>query len=533
MAFTSSSMLLSSEIDSLELVSLYVKSYKTLKDKLINLNPRFHTKYDDGILHIDENKEYIRKEAFSNVKLLCGENGVGKTSILELLRNHSLSNGCILVMKTTSDKFISNNKVVINFNGNTYNCNVFDRELKFGELSLSQSTLYEEEMDFRRYILNFYVKEKKLFDDIDRHLFTHFKITHWPGEDLSSLMLDGIRRNLSVNINPYDLEILREEDLFSYLFYRHFGDNTFEDWVDANSLELRHILKNLNDSNAVEILIRVRKVFFAPDIGNKIFEVINKIESIIDKEYLIKDFKKIAMTFGALVRSFDKLMSQPCRSKHVHQWGGEVSSVFYFRGYKKIESDKRFLENLSRGEFISIRNRCHLYTKMLQHDSAIILEDEPDLHLHPEWARIFVENFFNTVQHIRAYLSKRDERFKNKIYNFVLTTHSPLILTDFFNEEVIFFQKIEDNVYINDSTSCCFAGNIGDLLMDNFFLSKTIGAYAEKMINEIIKIMDGINEENAPTSKDIEHVKFVISQVGDKLLKRLLEDKFARIVKCK
>ena len=69
--------------------------------------------------------------------------------------------------------------------------------------------------------------------------------------------------------------------------------------------------------------------------------------------------------------------------------------------------------------------------------------------------------------------------------------------------------------------------------MDNFFLSKTIGAYAEKMINEIIKIMDGINEENAPTSKDIEHVKFVISQVGDKLLKRLLEDKFARIVKCK
>lgn len=534
MAYTSSSMVHSSEIDSLELVSLYIKNYKSLKNIHINLNPRFNTNYDDsGILHIDNRPDYLRKEIFSNVKLLCGENGVGKTSVLELLRQHNLSKDNILVMKTTSDKFVSNQKVTISFNGTTFVCDVLDYEFKFGEMSISQSALFEDGMNFRRYLLDFYIREKKLFDDIDMNLFTHFEITHWTGEELSSQILDGMRRNLLIaSVESFNLDELRQKDLLSYLFYRHFGDSSFKDWVDYNAEKLRTILRDLNEYNVAEILIQVRKFFYNPPQEDRICKIVEKIESIVEKEYPIEKYNELLQIFIDFESQFNEAMIQPYRDRNVHQWGDEVSSVFYFRGYKKIGSCKRYLEELSSGEFFSIRNRCHLYAKMLQSDSSIILEDEPDAHLHPEWARLFVKNFFDTVVHIRKYLTKeKDKKFKTKIYNFVLTTHSPLILSDFFNEEVVFFQKKGTLISINDSTNNCFAGNIGSMLTDNFFLSKSIGAYSESKINEIIKIMDRTNKGKLISDDDKRQISIVISKIGDKLLRRLLEDKFERALR--
>lgn len=534
MAYTSALISFQHGVSSLELVSLYVKNYKSLQDVHINLNPKFMTHYDnDGILHIKDVENYFPKECFSNVKLLCGENGVGKTSVLELLQRPNLSDGNILVMKTASNEFISSSEVKIIYNNSSYDCNEFSRELKFNELSIEKSILYEDELSFHKNFIDFYIKEKNLFDDIDVDLITGFIITDWRSDEIISLMLDSIRRNLDIShVSQSDLDDLREKDILSYLFYKDFGDSSFEYWVESNIKDIGNILEHLDSFNICDILINIRKIFYNPSCDDVIHKVVNKLNPLIESEFTIDRYSAIKNEFIKVSKDFDSVMSEIYKKNGVHYWKGKMISLFYFRTFKVIENKKRYLNSLSSGELISIRNRYHLYAKMLQNDSSIILEDEPDSHLHPEWSRIFIKNFFDSVGIIRKYLVKnRGAEFSNKVYNFVLTTHSPLILSDFFNEEVIFFQKRGGQVFINESTESCFAGNIGDMLINNFFLSKTIGGYSEGRINEIIKIMDEANKNKSISDESKKHINFIISRIGDKLLKKLLEDKFMRVTK--
>lgn len=535
------------KIYSLELVYLYVNDYKSLKKLHINLNPKFITWRHDDILYIKDAEHYIRKEEFSNVKLICGENGVGKTSLLELIRDPHRSEGTILVLKTNSNEFISNAKIKINYNDEIYNCNndgFILRDISSSQLCLGKRYIYGDYFDFNICVVDFYIKNKGLFNDIDENLLTHFEITNWEGDELIDIMLDSIRRNLRIpDIYSEDLDSLREKDILSYLFYRHFGDRTFANWIHKNKKLIDNILGKKNENNTIDILIRIRKIFYNPRPKYKIYRIIDKLKEIIGKEFSLEEYQSTFEKFKELSDEFDKIMKKPHQENDVCQYEGVIHSLFYFCGFKKVEDEKIYIDSLSSGEFISIRNRCNLYMRMIQSNSEetlkdepdlnsiIILEDEPDLHLHPEWSRIFIKNYFDTVSRVREYLvEKFGDKFRTKIYNFVMTTHSPLILSDFFKEEVIFFQKKNGEVSIRktEEISDCFAGNIGDMLIDNFFLSKTIGEYSEEKINDIIKRMDNGKTLSDKEKKDIE---FIISHIGDKLLKRLLEEKFNRVCK--
>ena len=101
MVFSTSSNFFDCDINSLELVSLFVKDYKNLKNIFINLNPKYETIFsqDTKELQINSVDYFPTKEEYSNIKLICGENGVGKSSILELIRNPGRAKETILVMK--------------------------------------------------------------------------------------------------------------------------------------------------------------------------------------------------------------------------------------------------------------------------------------------------------------------------------------------------------------------------------------------------------------------------------------------------
>jgi len=530
MPFTSSSMLTSDEIHSLELISLYVDDYKTLKKININLNPSFKTFFDDdNVLIVENSNFYEKKEDRSNIKLLCGENGVGKSTVLELLRRPYLSENNILVMKTEDDKFISNNEVVINYNGVIYDCKNDDFELKFSELSLDNSDLYGHGLEFKRHFFDFYMKEKKLFDEIDSELLTNFLISDVRMGSFVEDIMSAIRNKLGIHfIDEHYVEELRKQDLFSFLFYVHFGDNTFDTWLSNNSEEVQSILFSITELNIVESLISIKNLFFRA--GGNGSHVVGELQELLDSEYPIDEYEEVLERFLNISDSFDKAVKPFYAQARVHYWEGVVRYSFYFRGYKRIIDEKRYLENLSLGEYYSVRSRYHLFAKMLQQDSAIILEDEPDCHLHPEWARVFMSSFVDSVESIRQYLGEtRDPLYTKKIYNFVLTTHSPLILSDFFKDEVIFFRKVDGKVIIEDEVPDCFAGNIGSLLVDNFFLNKVIGEYAEKRIRKLIVEMDHARK-SVITEEEKSRMKRVISCIGDRLLRRLLEEKFERCI---
>ncbi|MBN2890650.1 MAG: AAA family ATPase [Bacteroidales bacterium] len=76
------------------------------------------------------------------------------------------------------------------------------------------------------------------------------------------------------------------------------------------------------------------------------------------------------------------------------------------------------------------------------HEPAIVLIDEIDLHLHPEWQRKiihFVGNLFPNVQ-------------------FIATTHSPLVVQSADDINVIVLQKSEDNIIVKQPEISTFKG---------------------------------------------------------------------------
>jgi energy-coupling factor transporter ATP-binding protein EcfA2 len=72
----------------MELVYLWVEEYKNIHKQGFNFSPRFKCHYDENIneLTIDENKDYVSIFPENiNVTAIVGENGSGKSSVLEFL----------------------------------------------------------------------------------------------------------------------------------------------------------------------------------------------------------------------------------------------------------------------------------------------------------------------------------------------------------------------------------------------------------------------------------------------------------------
>lgn len=73
----------------MELVYLYVEKYKNIQKQGFNFSSRFTCKYDEDKkeLKIDENKNYIENFFADNINItaIVGENGSGKSNILELI----------------------------------------------------------------------------------------------------------------------------------------------------------------------------------------------------------------------------------------------------------------------------------------------------------------------------------------------------------------------------------------------------------------------------------------------------------------
>ena len=129
--------------------------------------------------------------------------------------------------------------------------------------------------------------------------------------------------------------------------------------------------------------------------------------------------------------------------------------------------------------------------------------DEIEMCFHPEYQRQFVQRLINmltTISHNQA--SNKDEVF----FNIIIITHSPFILSDIPKEKVLF---MENGKQVSKKLNT-FAGNIGEMMYESFFLDSTIGEFAENKIKRLIK-----------EKKDEDNIKELI---GDIVIKSLLKE---------
>ncbi len=150
--------------------------------------------------------------------------------------------------------------------------------------------------------------------------------------------------------------------------------------------------------------------------------------------------------------------------------------------------------------------------------------DEIDKSLHPEWCRNFIRDFFEMFQRVKLYnADKITDYNKEKRMSFFFVTHSPFLLSDVTDDYIIYLEKDSKGISREvKKEKNSFAGNIGEMFTEHFFMEDTIGAFAT------IKIKTAIQYMNEKKIEKKEWCKRICDSVGDSVLKTLLLEKWSR-----
>ncbi|MEX9771557.1 AAA family ATPase [Morganella morganii] len=164
-------------------------------------------------------------------------------------------------------------------------------------------------------------------------------------------------------------------------------------------------------------------------------------------------------------------------------------------------------DSLSSGEFAKLNLFNQLYDSIEHSNSKnlIILLDECDLYLHPEWQRVIFSEILDLI------LSYK----KNKNIQLVFTTHSPILTSDFLPSDIIYLERGHDQETYTKKVEFGFGATISELYINGFFIDATIGQHAHNYLNSIIE-----NSEHGNLNR---YQKTILLQIKNKLLKNLID----------
>lgn len=140
-----------------------------------------------------------------------------------------------------------------------------------------------------------------------------------------------------------------------------------------------------------------------------------------------------------------------------------------------------------------------------------VVLDEVEICFHPEYQRTFLKDFIMLIH--RAGISDKCG------INILLTTHSPFILSDIPQSNILY---LEDGIRMYpDTFKNPFAANVNDILYQDFFMKNGfMGALAQQKIKRLISFLSSYNSDNRELNMEL--AENLIDLVGDPLLKSRL-----------
>ena len=189
---------------------------------------------------------------------------------------------------------------------------------------------------------------------------------------------------------------------------------------------------------------------------------------------------------------------------------------------------------LSSGELGLLKSFANLYLakkviekssgRGIQKKNVLLLLDEVDLGLHPEWQRKWISTALPIIEKI----------FDDKYLQIIITTHSPIFLSDIYEENIIFLAT-ENN---EESIEKTFGQNVYTLFKNSFFLNDVMGEYAFNTIKDTIEFLSfkvnsnsSYNREESLYNNSDEIInekiaKKVIDSVGEPIIANQLKELF-------
>jgi predicted ATPase len=596
----------------MRLVAIYIPS-ETLphifgenhNGQTINLGGKYIYTFEEnanGDVYIQDkmkNEKFIANFWLNNITLvsaIVGENGTGKTTILNLLRE-PYSYCKYIYEDLNSDELIITDDAEVNeviYYSSFLNINQSDSENgNFKDLSKYQMMIDDteyENLDLTTLL------ELHNSENLKRWIkFIELKNLSLLLEEMSLPTFDKIKIKIhSISIDEYQTSY-RFRPFFNELKERIGLERTEREQAELDRLNLTKV-EDIRNSRAtqkikLELEIISRVILKTQNIlessGNKYLE-----EGHLENNYTIKNKEfinqpntkdafywflensfiqlkqkndKIRFPFIEIKTLIETLLSYIPESENIENWTEfdvnfkqalEIIKAYenFLLAFKdKFAYDKKVLmsfspsKNLSSGEkglydLFSVLNDLNYKTENNIHknysifskrkktsDNLLILLDEADLGFHPEWKKKYV----NIIQQVIPFI------FKNKNIQIIITTHDPLTLSDFPNNNIVYLFKNNKRTEILDYDSKqrptkTFGANISDLLADSFFVNDgLIGDFAKSKIENTIK---WINNNVEPKSrnkdsfeKELEYHKKAISIIDEPVVKIKLSEMISEL----
>ena len=623
----------------MRILYLWVDKYRDFINQEFNLSSEYTFKYDKNTRCLTESKNdsYIKnffsldnksKTNIEEITVIVGNNGVGKTTLLDLILeiselsskriigfNYILaykyddnikymsSHGFFIKKDLKKYYYINSNKNILKDILLIYYTNTFDNKVRYlnnkNIYDISTMNLIKEDNKNVNYKKNYYNDncntKKEIFDfnkiffeqEIERQIEFMSKFNE------SDKCLIGFKLKSKIKIEFVDLKNILTEILDRLDYYNDYPEYISK--IHRNNITGEEILQSINKaiSNIYymysEVNINQKKKFklnlylgfllnllgliiqnpsknFLEEstiikfIGrlydeledyniqkiNEVTEYIDILDRLIINLYFIyEEFDN--KEFYLLNQFLDLVENLSSYDIEPNDKGSYYISIYKFGEFNNLYKSImikyeiiNFSWGLSSGEYNLLSFYARLYyisEKYIKKNNSnskdlTILIDEADLSFHPEWQRRYIKSiigFFNTI-------------FDQYKIHVILTTHSPILLSDIPNENVLYLSRDKNKTICTRQDKKTFGANIYNLYKDNFYFDSndainSIGEFAEYKIDEIKELMTSVkkliddNGDKNEIKRILDLIYKMINKIGEDLIRDSLLDQYYNLIR--
>ena len=331
------------DFSSAELIFFYIDDFMLFKKQGFCFYPRYQVndyayKRDDELFHIVLNTKKDFVDLFSdekvNIKVLCGKNGCGKSTFLEVMAGTKATRIEVMrfyLLKDKNNNFAASCKCTLVLDGEALFLDASDLLDEFSPHNscVNHKNMQIPDFEFKKNILKFYSENPLLYDGIiNDELFTNFSVELWNFDNEIELLVSGLRKSLFKNENVFEIKNWLKSDILSYFFLHNFQDSTydeaaqrFEQLMEENETDLCTFLNDFVYTN------------YAPDAVDEVHEM---QKEILSQSFLLSDLPEVEKKIAELEeKTFDFLQAFDDDMRNGRGIVTRLKDLTYFRGYSK------------------------------------------------------------------------------------------------------------------------------------------------------------------------------------------------------
>ncbi|HDR7588505.1 TPA: AAA family ATPase [Bacillus mycoides] len=575
----------------MKIAYLWIEKLQNRINVDFNLGSEYFFQFEKktNTLHVEDNNYYT--SGFYNVSqennieidinAIVGENGTGKTTILEAIRDivsNKLKNKYLIIYEESGRYIykaphkikINSPKLTLNVPDNTlptinslYYSNVFDVRYVsnlFNHQRIRETKDYTTNILLRRSndIYEFFSQELTMQVEFamffkDQPFASRF---HIPKEIIFRInknhtILDSLPKTLKEVIN----------EITKYKFLKLLFKDKFDEKCSKSSIKGFYI----NYAKSILLYYIYSIIDFMElshpnmDLWGLYSKFINALQTIMQQlennpNFKLEDFKSIVSlniidhhqnaktTLSKYpTLQFLKHLENECKqlvnlvfvdSIHTEESIYSIKYLFkqltkpiidIFTKWQKMKLGSLEWYSLSSGEYalLSMFSRIFNAANQLERSSipnlVLLLIDEGELYFHPQWQKEWITILIECLNKIFEH--------HNIFIQVILTTHSPFLLSDITMDRVLFLENDYDNNvhsknYLDDIHHT-FGANINYLYTHSFFLKGSLmGDFAKNKINALADEI--INNTPEYILENSDNIRRKIHLIGEPLLKQKL-----------